>query len=96
VVLELSHPPRPLQITGPKPPLAVGTSDAVLLPMTMNELPAARLTGVPFIVAAGPPATKVVPSIMMADEDTDGPPPNEAACPGIIVAGTSWRVVGVT
>jgi hypothetical protein len=96
VVVELSHPPRPLQIAGPKPPVAVGDSDSVLLPMTIKELPGARLTRVPLMVAAGPPATKVVPPMTIADEGAAVPPANDAGCPGVIVEGTSWRVVGVT
>jgi hypothetical protein len=68
VVLELSQPPNPLQITGPRPPLAVGVNKTVLVPMTINELPEARLTGVPFIVAAGAPGTKVVPPMTIAED----------------------------
>ena len=88
VVVELSHPPRPLQINGPKPPLAVGVKKTVLLPMTMNELPEAKLTGVPLIVAAGDPGINVVPPTTIAD---DG-----AGCPGVTVAGVSCTVVGLT
>ena len=88
VVVELSHPPRPMQINGPKPLLRVGVKKTVLLPMTTNELPVARLTGMPLIVTAGDPGSNVVPSMTMTD---DG-----ANCPGVTVAGASWIVVGLT
>jgi hypothetical protein len=88
VVLELSQPPKPLQITDPRPPPVVGVKKAVLVPMTMNELAESTLTGVPFIVVAGAPGTKVVPP-MTIGEDWGGDS-------GVIVAGVSWIVVGLT
>ena len=43
LVVQLSHSPRPLQITGPNPSLTVAVNVAVVPPITMKELPEARL-----------------------------------------------------
>jgi hypothetical protein len=68
----LRLPPIPFKMRLPTPfaPVVVASAAAtgtVLLPTTRYELPLARLTTVPLMVATGPPAVSVVPSTTMAE-----------------------------